>query len=56
VEDGTRARKDPARLFDHVVNCCRSWCPPDLCVSCYQVYTLARLTIDLNLRDTLGHG
>jgi hypothetical protein len=25
-------------------------------VSCCQVYALARLIIDSNLRDTLGHG
>jgi hypothetical protein len=26
VEDGTRARYDPAQLFDSIVNCCHSWC------------------------------
>jgi hypothetical protein len=46
----------PDRLLDHVVNCCHSWCPPGLCVLCCQVYTLARLTIDSNLCDTLKHG
>jgi hypothetical protein len=30
--------------------------PPGLRVSRCQVYTLARLAIDLNLRDTLGNG
>jgi hypothetical protein len=56
VEDGTRVRKDPAWLFDRVVNYCHSWCPPILHVSCCQVYTLARLTTDSNLRDTLRYG
>jgi hypothetical protein len=37
-------------------NCCNSRCPLGLCVSCCQVYTLARLIIDSDLRDTLGHG
>jgi hypothetical protein len=32
----------------------RVWrCPPGLCVSCCQVYTLARLTIDSNVHDTI---
>jgi hypothetical protein len=35
------------------VNYDHSWCPHDLRVSCCQVYTLARLTIDYNLRETL---
>jgi hypothetical protein len=34
-------------------NCCHSWCPPGLCVSCCQVYTLARLITDSNLCNTL---
>jgi hypothetical protein len=38
-----------------VVNCCHSWCLRGPCVSCYQVISLARLTIDSNLRDTLGN-
>jgi hypothetical protein len=46
----------PDHLIDLVVNCCHSWCPPDLRVSCYQVNTLARLIINSNIYDTLGHG
>jgi hypothetical protein len=45
----------PDHLLGHVVNCCHSWCPPDQRVSCCQVYTLERLIIDSNLRDTLRH-
>jgi hypothetical protein len=56
VEDGTRVRYDPAWLFDRVVNYCHSWCPSGLRVSCCHDYVLARLTIDLKLCDTLGHG
>jgi hypothetical protein len=26
MEDDTRARKDPVRLFSHVMNGCHSWC------------------------------
>jgi hypothetical protein len=36
-------------------NCCHSWCPPSLRLSCCQVYTLARWITDSNLRDTLGN-
>jgi hypothetical protein len=30
--------------------------PPGMDVSCFQIYTLARLSIDSNLCDTLEHG
>jgi hypothetical protein len=33
------------------VNCCHPWCPFDPRVSCCQVNTLTRLTIDSNLHD-----
>jgi hypothetical protein len=56
VEDGTRARWDPARVLGLIMNSCHSWCPPGLRVLCYQVYNITRLTIDFNLCDTLGHG
>jgi hypothetical protein len=36
MEDGTRARSDPTRLFDRIMNCCHSWCPPSMCV-CHMV-------------------
>jgi hypothetical protein len=35
----------PDRLFDRVVNCCHSWCPSDLHVSCCPVITLARFKL-----------
>jgi hypothetical protein len=41
----------PDRLFDRIVNYCHPWCPSGPRVLCCQVNTLARLTIDLNLRD-----
>jgi hypothetical protein len=43
-------------FFYHVMNYCQSWCLPGMHVSCWQVYTLAWLTIDLNLCDILGYG
>jgi hypothetical protein len=46
----------PAGLFGHVVICCHSQCPLGLRVSYCQVYTVARLTIDSNLHNALGHG
>jgi hypothetical protein len=52
----TRGEVGPDHLLYHVMNCCHSWYHPGLRVSCCQVYTLARLIIDSNLRDTLGHG
>jgi hypothetical protein len=55
VEDMHLGEVGPDRLLGHVVNYCHSWCPPSLRVSCCQVYTLARLTIDFNLHDTLIH-
>jgi hypothetical protein len=39
-----------------VMNCCHSWCLPGPRVSFCQVISLARLTVDLNLHDTLGNG
>jgi hypothetical protein len=36
-----------------VVNCCHSWCLRGPHVLCCQVISLARLTIDFNLHDTL---
>jgi hypothetical protein len=39
-----------------IVDCGHSWCFRGSRVSCCQVFTLARLYIDLNLRDTLGNG
>jgi hypothetical protein len=45
MEDGTRARKDPTRLFDRVVNCGHLWCLCGLRVSCCQVVTLARFKL-----------
>jgi hypothetical protein len=56
VEDVQVGEVGLDRLLDLVVNYCHSWCPPGLRVSCCQVYTLARLIIDSNLRDTLEHG
>jgi hypothetical protein len=53
--DGTLPRFTGVQ-WDRVMNCCHSCCLFGLRVLCCQVYTLARLTIDLNLRDTLGHG
>jgi hypothetical protein len=35
----------PDRLFDRVVNCCHSWCPSGLRVSCCQVITLVRFKL-----------
>jgi hypothetical protein len=56
VEDMHYGEVGAERLLDRVVNCGHLWCPPGLRVSCCQVYTLVRLTIDLNVHDTLGHG
>jgi hypothetical protein len=53
MEDDTRARSDLARLFDHFMNYGHSLCLRSSYVSCCQVYTLARLTIDSNIRNTL---
>jgi hypothetical protein len=39
-----------------IVNYCHSWCLRGPRMSCCQVISLARLTIDSNLRDTLGNG
>jgi hypothetical protein len=55
MEDVHQGEVVPDRLLGLIMNCCHSWCPSGLCVSCCQVYTLARLTIDSNLHDTLGH-
>jgi hypothetical protein len=44
------------RLLDRVLNCGHMWCPLGSHVSCCQVNTLARLTIDSNLCDTLENG
>jgi hypothetical protein len=56
LEDVHYGEVGPDRLLDSVVNCCHSWCPLGLRVSCCRVYTLVSLAIDLNLYDTLGHG
>jgi hypothetical protein len=56
VEDVHSGEVGPVRLLDRVMNCCHSGCPLGLCVLCCQVYTLARLIIDSNLRDSLGYG
>jgi hypothetical protein len=56
VEDVHYGEVGPNHLLGLVVNCYHLWCPPGLRVSCCQVYTLARLIIDSNLCDTLGHG
>jgi hypothetical protein len=46
----------PDHLLDCVMNCGHSLCLRGSCVSCCQVITLARLTIDYNLYDTLKNG
>jgi hypothetical protein len=38
-----------------VVNCCHSWCLRGPRVSCCRVISLAKLTIDSNIHDTLGN-
>jgi hypothetical protein len=56
VEDMHYGDVGPNCLLDRIMNCSHSWCPPGSCVSYCQVYTLARLTIDTNLRDILKNG
>jgi hypothetical protein len=56
VEDDTRITWDQLNSLIIIVNCCHSWCPRGMRVSYCEVYTFARLTIDLNLLDTLGYG
>jgi hypothetical protein len=56
MEDVHYGEVGPDRLLDHVMNCGHLWCPPGSRVSCCQVCTLVRLTIDSNLRNTLGNG
>jgi hypothetical protein len=45
VEEVHQGEVGPDHLFDYVISCCHSWCPPGPSVSCCQVITLARFKL-----------
>jgi hypothetical protein len=56
MEDDTRVRQDLTRLFDSHGERWPLICLRGSRVSCCQVISLVRLTIDSNLCDILGYG